>query len=141
TLVDDQTRGRYVAEQLARRANLEPLAGGHVAGHAAMYDDGGAVDLCIDDRAFTDDERVLGRDLTFDLPLDAHRALEGELAGDPAALAKERARAARLLGLGPSIQLALEHLHLPGHRTGRRRHAGLGAHPAGSVTPLTVLAE
>src|SRR5207249_10611245 len=75
-------------------------------------------------------ERVLGRDLALHLALDAHRALEGELAVHPSALAEERARPRSLLRLG---LFPLEHLHLLGRRAGRRR--GLGA-----LAPLLVLA-
>src|SRR3989442_432795 len=102
----------------------------HVFARLPVHDHRGAVDLRLQDGALTDGERVLGRDLALHLALDTHRALEGELAVHPAALAEERARPRRLLRLG---LFPLEHLHLPGRRVGRRR--GLGA-----LAPLLLLA-
>src|SRR6266478_1130633 len=129
-LVHDQARGRDVAGDLGRGVQLEQRARRDVARHLPVHDHRGAVDLRLQHGALTDGERVLGRDLALHLALDAHRALEGELAVHPAALAEERARPRRLLRLG---LFPLEHLHLPGRRVGRRR--GLGA-----LAPLLVLA-
>src|SRR6266849_40939 len=138
-LVDDEARSRDVAEDLPRGQELEPLAGRDIAGDLGVHDDRGPGDLRAHQRALADRERVLRRDFALDLPLDAHRALERELAGDPATLAKKRAGPARLLHLG-SVALALEHLNLPSHRSWRR-HRGFGIQSPGPIEPLAVLAE
>src|SRR5213592_4087568 len=84
------------------------------------YHDRGPGDLRVDDRALADGECVLRGDLALHLALDADRPLEGELAADPATLAEERARSARLVHLGRLV--ALEHLPLPWRRIpGRHR--------------------
>src|SRR5579862_8539315 len=136
-LVDHEARGEDVAEDLAGRADLEPLTGGDVARDLAVNDDRGAVDLRIDDGGLADGERVLRADLALHMSLDADGALEGELAADTAPLAEERGRRGRVVAVG---SLALGHLHLPGRRVARRS-SGLGTRSLGSIASLTVLAE
>src|SRR5882672_11339311 len=121
TFVDDDARRGDVAEHLAGRADLETLARRDVPGHLAVHHDRGTVDLRVDDRALADRERILCGDFPLDVPLDPHRTLEHELAGDPASLAEERARPTRLLDLG-LVTVAVEHLHLPWRRLVRRYH-------------------
>src|SRR5262249_30547741 len=87
TLVDDEARGRDVAEELARGTDLESLARRDVARHATVHHDGAPRDLRIDLGTLTDDQRILSRDLTLDVTLDPHRSLERDLAGYPASLA------------------------------------------------------
>ena len=140
TFVNDQTRARDVAEYLARSTNLELLAGGDIASDPAMHDYGRPVDLGVHDGALADNEGVLGRYLTLDLPLDPDRTFEDQLSRNPTALAEKGARGTRLPGLG-SIPIALEHRHLPGDRTSRGWHRGFGANSPGLLPPLTVLPE
>ena len=137
SFVDDEARGCNVAEELPRSSYLEALLSRDVARDPSVDHDGATRDLRVHDSALTDDERVLRRDLALHMPLDAHRPVELQLAGDPAALAEECARTARLSGLN---SLPLEHLRLPGYRT-VCGDAGLRGKPSGPVDPLPLLAE
>ena len=136
--MNDEARRRDVAQDLARRADLEPLASRDVARHLAEHHDRRTGDLRVDDRGLADGECVLRRDLAVHLALDADRPLEGELAAYPAALAEERAGCARLVHLS---FVALEHLPLPWRRTPGRHRGGLGSETPAPIAPLTVLAE
>src|SRR5436309_11095189 len=119
--------GRTYADVLPGSTDLQPLLRRHVARDPPVDHDGAARDLRIDNGALTDDERVLRRDLALHVSLDAHRPLELQFTGDPAALAEERARTARARFTGLN-SLPLEHLHLPGCRT-VHRDAGLRGKP------------
>src|SRR5262245_15359802 len=81
-LVDHEDWRRDVADQLARRLDLEPLRGSYVAGDAPVDDHRIARDLCLHVRAVADGQRITRRNLAFDLALDSHGSFEDELAGD-----------------------------------------------------------
>src|SRR5438309_181427 len=138
-LLNDEARRRDVAEDLARRPDLQAFARCDVARHLAVHHDRGPGDVRVDDRALADGECVLRGDFALYLALDADRPLEGELAGDPATLAEERAGSARLVHLGRLV--ALEHLPLPWRRIPGRHRGGPGTESPRPIAPLTVLAE
>src|SRR5690606_11795863 len=79
--LDDEARRRHVSEELAGGADLELLARADVAGHLAAEHDRLAVDLSVDHRRFGDEQGRGRDDLSLDVPRDAGRALEGDLAG------------------------------------------------------------
>src|SRR5262245_34839070 len=141
TLVDDEARGRDVAEELARGTDFESLARRDVARHATVHHDGAPRDLRIDLGTLTDDQRILSRDLTLDVTLDAHRSLERELAGYPASLAEECAGAADVAGRA-ALSLALDHLDLRRRsRSDRRRHEAVGRDASRPLNPVAILSE
>src|SRR5262245_21303427 len=137
--VDHEARCRDVAVDLPGRTDLEPLPGRDVARDLPVHDDRAAVDLCIDDGALADRQGVLRRDLALDVSFDANRAFEGELAGDAAPLAENRARRSRLVRFG-LLPLTFEHLHHP-WRSMRQRLRRRRSNSPRPVAPLTILAE
>src|SRR5438552_14176120 len=89
-LVHDQARHGDAALHAAGRAELQPLTGGHVAGHPALDDDRGTRDLRVHHRALADGERLPRGDLPLNLALYPRCPLEHELAVDLGYPAHER---------------------------------------------------
>src|SRR5262249_16545599 len=115
-LVDLERRGRDVALHLAGSVDLDRPLGADVADDQPLHDDLADVDLGVDLRALADDEHVVGEDLARDLPVDADRALERELALELASFAEEGVDLAHDLG---SLRYRHGHTLAPRARRGQ----------------------
>src|SRR6266436_1163444 len=137
-LVYDQARRGDAALHAAGRAELQPLTGGHVAGHPALDDDRGTRDLRVHHRALADDQRILRGDLPLNLALYPCRPLEHELAvdlGSPAQKCVDPPGTGELA----RVPLPLEHRNLP-RRNSVDRHDGYGDR-AGRPRPFVTIAS
>jgi hypothetical protein len=85
--VNHQTRRDEIADKPAGRSDLDAIARMDVGSGISLDDDKARVDLGGDAAATADDHRVASMDLSLDLSVDAHTALESEDTDDPAAFA------------------------------------------------------
>src|SRR5438132_5054368 len=135
-LVHAQARRGDAALHAAGRAELQPLPGGHVAGHPTLDDDRGTRDLRVHHRALADGERVLRGDLPLNVALYPCRPLEHELAVDLGSPAQERVDPPGTGELA-RVPLPLEHRNLP-RRDPVDRHDGYGDR-AGRPRPFVTI--
>src|SRR5437667_10843584 len=138
-LVHDQARGGDAALHAAGRADVQPLTGGHVAGHPALDDDRGTRDLRVHHRALADGERIPRGDLPLTLALYPRCPLEHELAVDLGSLAQERVDPPGTGELA-RVPLPLEHRDLP-RRNSVDRHDGYWDRAARPRPFVTIASE